>query len=84
MLSPAARFGNLSAVVHSSRNGMVLSRIRVPGPFSILPAIAADGSDRSSLITRTRKAAMGARALLPCTGCGSRPMAGRRSWPGCR
>ena len=44
MLSSGGLSGNLLAAVHSSQTGRVLSRIRVPGAFSILPSIAADGS----------------------------------------
>ena len=53
MLSSGGLSGNLLAAVHSSQTGRVLSRIRVPGAFSILPSIAADGSDRSYIITST-------------------------------
>jgi hypothetical protein len=53
MLSSGGLPSNLLAAVHSSQTGRVLSRIRVPGAFSILPSIAADGSDRSYVITST-------------------------------
>lgn len=53
MLSPGGLSGNLLAAVHDSQTGQVLSRIRVPGPSGSLPSIAADGSDRSYVITST-------------------------------
>jgi hypothetical protein len=53
MLSPGGLSSNLLAAVHDSQTGQVLSRIRVPGPSGSLPSIAADGSDRSYVITST-------------------------------
>lgn len=60
MLSSGGLSSNLLAAVHDSQTGRVLSRIRVPGPFGSLPSIAADGSDRSYVITSARPGRDGA------------------------
>jgi hypothetical protein len=44
---------NMIAAVHDSRTGRVLSQIRVPGARGVYPNIAADGADRSYVLTGT-------------------------------
>jgi hypothetical protein len=60
MLSSGGLSANLLAAVHDSQTGRVLSRIAVPGPSGSLPSIAADGSDRSYVITSLRPVRHGA------------------------
>lgn len=63
MLSSGGLSSNLVAAVHDSQTGRVLSRIGVPGSSGSLPSIAADGSDRSYVITSLRPARDGANGV---------------------
>lgn len=46
-------YRDLIAAVHDSQTGRVLSEISVPGIMGVYPNIAADGSDRSYVLTGT-------------------------------